>query len=102
MSVDIAAQKFLDNFLKLQVEAQDNAPIDHEKVTVLDFHITENVIVTRTREPRFYGGTIGRGDRQRPVWVTCMKQAKAISGDLIHLYEEKLGEELIPLWPYAR
>jgi hypothetical protein len=74
---------------------------DSEFVSLADGPEIENVIITRHKEPRFYGGTLGRGDNQRAVWVAKMEQARPVSGDRLHLYEAKLGEELIPLWPYA-
>ena len=99
MSVESTAKKYLDNFLKLRT-VEENGPVSgEEKVSIADFHITENVIVVRNSEPRYYAGMTRSG---RPVWAHDMKMGKPISGDLVHLYEEKLGEELIPLWPYAR
>ncbi len=67
-----------------------------------DFHMVDSVILTRAKEPKYYAGTIGKGDNQRAVWSHDKKQARSIDADRIHLYEEKIGEELIPLWPYAR
>jgi hypothetical protein len=100
MSVESTAKKYLDNFLKVRT-ALENGPVNgvEEKVSTADFHITENVIVVRNSEPRYYAGMTRGG---RTVWAHDMKLARPISGDLVHLYEEKLGEELIPLWPYAR
>jgi hypothetical protein len=98
MSIDHIATAFLRNFEAVKQEVQKPAEIVH----VEDTHTTENVIVARSKEPRFYGGTLGKGDSQRPVWVHDPKQARHIDGDRVHLYEERLGEELFPLWPYAR
>jgi hypothetical protein len=103
---DNAARAYLANFLKVRNEVErDNdimVPDNQDIVRLADGYEIENVIISRHREPRFYGGSLGRGDNQRAVWVSDMKQARAVSGDNLHLYEAKLGEELIPLWPYAR
>jgi len=106
MSVEIHAAAYLKNFLKLR-EKEDKVSTNtltdtHEVVHHEDTHTTENVILSRAKEPRFYGGTIGKGDKQRPVWVPDMKQARPVSADMVHLYEEKLGVDVLPLWPYAR
>jgi hypothetical protein len=104
MSVELEAAKYLKNFLRLreeQTSEEVSEVTDLAVVPVADFHIIESVILTRHAEPRFYGGTLGKGDRQRPVWVHNIKQARSVSADRVHLYEEKLGVELLPMWPYA-
>jgi hypothetical protein len=105
--VDRTAQAYLNNFLKIRDReaVRDNDPLipgDTDIVRLADGTEVENVIISRHKEPRFYGGTLGRGDKQRAVWVSSMEQARSVSGDRLDLYEAKLGEELIPLWPYAR
>lgn len=106
MSVEIHAAQFLKNFMKLR-ENEDKVSVNsltdsNEICHHEDSHMTENIILSRVKEPRFYGGTVGKGDKQRPVWVPDMKQARPVSADRVHLYEEKLGEDILPLWPYAR
>lgn len=104
MSLDLEASRFLNNFLRVreQVEKQANAPVLEDVIEHVSTMEVENVILSRVKEPRFFGGTVGKGDNQRAVWVPRMEQARPVSGDRVHLYEERLGEELLPLYPYAR
>jgi hypothetical protein len=100
--VETTATKYLANFLKMREEpVRPEDPVEPSVVSLEDTFATDNVILTRFQEPRFYGGAIGQGERKRPVWVYCMKQALAVNADRIHLYEKALGTELLPLWPYA-
>lgn len=106
MSTERHAAKFLTNYMKLR-EKEDKISVNsltdsHEMCHHEDSHMTENIILSRVKAPRFYAGTVGKGANQRPVWVHDMKMARPVSADKVHLYEEKLNEEILPLWPYAR
>lgn len=96
MSVDNIATRYLNRMATPMPKAK---PV--ETVKLESHHTTENVIIARTKEPRYYAGSVGKGERQRAVWVHDIKQARHVDGYLIHLYEDHLGEDLTSLWPYA-
>lgn len=101
MSVDKTASNYLKNFMSIrEQEAQQiNAPMREPELIPHIAHMdVPNVILSRAENPRFFGGNLRSG---RPVWVPTMEQARPVSADRVHLYEEKLQEELIPLWPYS-
>jgi hypothetical protein len=102
MSVDKLASKFLDNYLSLKRSFEPKLSPEPEPEHSFVSNLCEevaNVIITRVKEPRFFAGQKRNGDF---VWSHDMRFAKRVSEDLIHIYEEKLGETLLPLWPYAR
>lgn len=67
--------------------------LESELVRLTDSH-TETVILARATEPRYFGGVLGRGGNQRPVWVPKPEQAQQVLADRVYLYEDNLGVEL--------
>jgi len=100
MSVNKAATNFLkQNFERVKAEAAqlDKEPeVVHE---VADMFPHQNVIISRVQTPRYYAGTKRNG---QVIWTHDPKFARAVSENHIHMYEEQLGLDLFPEWPYAR
>ncbi len=103
MSVDLTAKRFLENYTRMRSESvQPVKPqvllpgeeIVHDEDT---FAPNENVIVQRTTSPRFFAGVTPRSGRA--IWSNDPKHAKIVIHHRLHLYEQKLGEALIPSWP---
>lgn len=101
MSVDKEASAFLRNFIQIrdQRERIESRPGSEIIPHIVTHEEIQNVILSRETEPRFFAGVI-RGSG-RPVWVSDITKAQPVSSERVHLYEEKLGTELYPLWPYA-
>ena len=106
---DLAAKNFLELYKKVQEQKDLNEPCEHPRhrrpeapsipvMSLDEVHTHSNVILTRETEPRFFMGVMKDG---KPVWTPNEKQARKVSAHLVHLYEEKLGTHLFPLWPYA-
>lgn len=108
MSVERVADNYLRNWMKTRQEAEAKdtelqlVPEQPKVVHMEDTFSQSNVILSRLENPRYYGGLLGRGDRQRVVWVERPEQAKKVSEELVHLYEQKLGAMLFPQHPYVR
>jgi hypothetical protein len=107
MSVDRTASAFLRNYLKTKeavvFEAEPLVTEEPEIVRLTD-SFNGNVILMRVDSlnapvRKYYGGIIGRGDKQRPVWVPDAVKAKPVCESRAHMYEEKLGVELFPMHP---
>jgi hypothetical protein len=101
MSVNKIAAAYL-NFLK--IKEQRNEKYVTEDLTpqfakLADTHEVTHVIVSRTKEPKFYAGTLGRSNRA--VWTNDEKQARPVDAAQIHVYEQQLNETLFPQWPYS-
>src|SRR5271156_926857 len=99
---DLAAKNFLELYKKVQ-EQKDLSPKTYQTPNTVvkaldDVHNHPNVILTREAEPRYFVGVMKDG---KHVWSHNEKQARPVSAHLVHLYEEKLGTPLFPLWPYA-
>jgi hypothetical protein len=100
MSIENAAEKYLNQLIKENYEAIKSPK--PEMVAVAETFVIENVILVRDcepREPQYFAGVKRNGNY---VWTHDVKLARKVSEDRIHLYEEKLGETLLPMWPYQR
>ena len=95
MSLDNAASKYLAQLTRQNYEAIKEV----EMVPISETFPIENVILLRASEPRFFAGVKRNG---QAVWTHDIKLARPVSEHYIHHYEERLGEALLPMWPYQR
>ena len=104
---DLAAKNFLDLYKKVQEQKEKNATVyatPAQKPVPAEEALNdapETVILSKigaNGKSLYYAGIKPGGE---PRWVAFEKYALSVSRHLVHLYEEKLGESLFPLWPYA-
>ena len=97
MNNDTVASAFLRNYRKMQ---EPVLPSPAFESTDVSNDLPQNVILSRPQEPRYYAGAM-RGSG-RAIWSNDIRHALPVAEDMVHLYEQKLGTVLLPLWPYAR
>ena len=103
---DLAAKNFLDLYQKVQQSKEScyARPSTCQKPSEIAEALNdapETVILSKigaNGKSLYYAGIKPGGE---PRWVAFEKYALSVSRHLVHLYEEKLGESLFPLWPYA-